>query len=285
MTTQSTEDASKATATEMKQGGVLTGKWAVITGASRGIGQAIAEAMAEEGADLILLAQRGGALEEVAEICKQKGSKKVDVMPVDLSDMSQVDKFAEDVLKKYGAVDVLVNNAAILGPISYEGDATKNPNMGQGPIDGDPDEWDKVLRVNMMAPMRLMRRLTPAMVEKGEGVVINIDSSAGLSPKPGNAVYSASKWGFRGWSKGCTMFFKDKGIKVVTVYPPATYTTMTTDRDDMEPVPEKEAQPSDVAKAAMLVFSFSGNAMPDDISIMTMAGERTRSGPPEDVKQ
>ena len=73
---------------------------------------------------------------QVAEICKKKGSQKVDVMPVDLSDMSQVDKFAEDVLKKYGAVDVLVNNAAILGPISYEGDATKNPNMGQGPIDG-----------------------------------------------------------------------------------------------------------------------------------------------------
>ena len=73
---------------------------------------------------------------QVAEICKKKGSQKVDVMPVDLSDMSQVDKFAEEVLKKYGAVDVLVNNAAILGPISYEGDATKNPNMGQGPIDG-----------------------------------------------------------------------------------------------------------------------------------------------------
>ncbi len=137
--------------------------------------------MAEEGANLILLAQRKGALEEVrvgvtcshnacspprmapesgiaqppwhaeiccwpvtssilhlqvAEICKKKGSQKVDVMPVDLSDMSQVDKFAEEVLKKYGTVDVLVNNAAILGPISYEGDATKNPNMGQGPIDG-----------------------------------------------------------------------------------------------------------------------------------------------------
>ena len=73
---------------------------------------------------------------QVAEICKKKGSQKVDVMPVDLSDMSQVDKFAEEVLKKYGTVDVLVNNAAILGPISYEGDATKNPNMGQGPIDG-----------------------------------------------------------------------------------------------------------------------------------------------------
>lgn len=57
-------------------------------------------------------------------------------MPCDLSDMSAVDKFAEDVLKKYGCVDVIVNNAAILGPISYEGDAVKNPNMGQGPIDG-----------------------------------------------------------------------------------------------------------------------------------------------------
>ena len=60
-------------------------------------------------------------------------------------------------------------------------------------IAGDPDEWEKVLKVNMLAPMRLMRRLTPAMVEKGEGVIINIDSSAGLSPKPRNAVYSASK--------------------------------------------------------------------------------------------
>ena len=58
---------------------------------------------------------------------------------------------------------------------------------------GDPDEWEKVIKVNMLSPMRLMRRLTPAMVEKGEGVVINIDSSAGLAPKPGNAVYSSSK--------------------------------------------------------------------------------------------
>lgn len=61
---------------------------------------------------------------------------------------------------------------------------------------GDPDEWEKVIRVNMLSPMRLMRRLTPAMVEKGEGVIINIDSSAGLAPKPGNAVYSSSKWVF-----------------------------------------------------------------------------------------
>ena len=73
---------------------------------------------------------------QVAEICKKKGAPEVDVMPCDLSDMAAVDKFAEDVLKKYGSVDVIVNNAAILGPISYEGDATKNPNMGQGPIDG-----------------------------------------------------------------------------------------------------------------------------------------------------
>ncbi len=58
---------------------------------------------------------------------------------------------------------------------------------------GDPDEWEKVIRVNMLSPMRLMRRLTPAMVDKGEGEVINIDSSAGLAPKPGNAVYSSSK--------------------------------------------------------------------------------------------
>lgn len=60
----------------------------------------------------------------------------MEVFPVDLSDSAAVDKFAEQVLKDHGAIDVLVNNAAILGPISYEGDAKKNPNMGQGPIDG-----------------------------------------------------------------------------------------------------------------------------------------------------
>ena len=58
-------------------------------------------------------------------------------MPLDLSDMQGIDKFAEEVLSKYGCIDVLVNNAAILGPISYEGDATKRPNMGQGPTDGE----------------------------------------------------------------------------------------------------------------------------------------------------
>lgn len=74
---------------------------------------------------------------QVAELCKQKGAGEVEVAPVDLSDSAQVDKFAEKVLKDHGTVDVLVNNAAILGPISYEGDAKKNPNMGQGPIDGE----------------------------------------------------------------------------------------------------------------------------------------------------
>ena len=78
---------------------------------------------------------------------------------------------------------------------------------------GDPDEWEKVIKVNMLSPMRLMRRLTPAMVEKGEGVVINIDSSAGLSPKPGNAVYSSSKFvtqpapsAFIAWSDAGVVF-------------------------------------------------------------------------------
>lgn len=74
---------------------------------------------------------------QVADLCKQKGAGECEVEPVDLSDSAAVDKFAEKVLKNHGAIDVLVNNAAILGPISYEGDATKNPNMGQGPIDGE----------------------------------------------------------------------------------------------------------------------------------------------------
>ena len=74
---------------------------------------------------------------QVAAICKEQGSSEVEVFPVDLSDKHQVDKFAEEILAKYGAVDILVNNAAILGPIDYQGDAKKNPNMGQGPIDGE----------------------------------------------------------------------------------------------------------------------------------------------------
>ena len=74
----------------------------------------------------------------------------MEVAPVDLSDSAQVDKFAEKVLKDHGTVDVLVNNAAILGPISYEGDAKKNPNMGQGPIDGEQGSNNCCLAVMSM---------------------------------------------------------------------------------------------------------------------------------------
>lgn len=89
-------------------------------------------------------------------------------MPVDLSDMAAVDKFAEEVLRKYGCIDVLVNNAAILGPISYEGDATKNPNMGQGPIDGEYLTKWIVDNVPLSLPMGCCRAVVGSHADKAE---------------------------------------------------------------------------------------------------------------------
>ena len=222
------------------------------TGASRGVGASIACAFAREGATLHLVS---GPLskdqgQEVMSKCKGEGASSCECHTCDLSDFKQCDELC----KKLGHVDVLVNNAGVFGPSGEE----------QGPLKGNPDEWDSVLKTNLSAPMRLTRILAPKMVDKGNGYILNIGDVEGLHSGPHHAVYAASKAGLRGFSMACYESLHDKGVKVSLVSPGnVTGTAMA--QETSKAGGQGAIAPEDVAEACMFAFRLSDNCVPSEI--------------------
>lgn len=254
---------------EQKQGGgLLKGKWALVTGTSRGIGRAIAEAFAAESASLIITSepQAKEDLEHVADVCKENGAADVKVVYADLTDPQETKKLGEEALKlSGGCVNVLVNNAGVYYPMSFD----EGPNKGQGPLDGNPDDWDKQTHINLMAPMRLTRMLLNPMKDSGEGHVVNIASIEALYPYPSAPAYSATKWGLRGWSKALFAALKSDNIKVLTVNPAQVNTPMTRSRPDAEYLPDMMIQPREIAEAIVMTFRLNPNAFLEEITLQT----------------
>jgi short-subunit dehydrogenase len=169
----------------------------LLTGASGGIGKAIARALHARGADLILSARRGEVLEQL----RDELGERVVALPADLSERDGVSSLAE----RAGAVDVFVANAAL--PAS-------------GPIeDFTPEQIDRALDVNLRAPVQLTRALVPGMVERGRGHLVFISSIGGKAASVGSALYSATKFGVRGFAAGVREDLYGSGVGVTTVFP------------------------------------------------------------------
>lgn len=223
----------------------------MVTGASRGIGRAIAASLAAAGAKLILVARSAGDLKETAELCEREGAPETDVRAVDLTDVQAVESLCSQALERHGAVDVLVNNAGR----GIEGHA----------LEGEPDDWDAGLLLNVGVPMRLTRRLAPAMVENEFGIIINIGSVAAIEGMINNGAYAATKHALRGWSLSCYQKLRDAGIKVMLINPAFVDTAMTAsvkgaDRSRMLSV-------DDIAKAAMLAVTTRAACCPEEITL------------------
>eukprot|EP00123_Amoebidium_parasiticum_P012143 comp21151_c0_seq1/m.28630 comp21151_c0_seq1/g.28630 ORF comp21151_c0_seq1/g.28630 comp21151_c0_seq1/m.28630 type:complete len:242 (-) comp21151_c0_seq1:510-1235(-) len=230
---------------------LASGKWALVTGAGRGVGKAIALALAKEGASLALCARTKSQLEAVAAECKAAGAPAVETYEVDLSHSTQVETLAQTLLSQHGGVDILVNNAGIGA-------------MGTG-TDGNPDEWETMMAINLNAPMRLTRRLAPAMAERGGGTIINMGSVAAIEPMTSSCAYAASKHGLRGWSLSCYQNLRLKNIKVVLINPAFVNTDMVSGNPNT--IPERMLQPSDVAEAAMLALKTTSACVPQEITL------------------
>lgn len=157
----------------------LTGKVALITGASRGIGQAIAETYAAAGAKVVLASRKQASLDEVAEIIRQKGGAALPVA-AHTGDEAAVSALIGKITSAYGGVDIVVNNAAT------------NPHFGPT-ITAEDSHWDKILDVNVKGYFRVAKACLPSMKARGGGKIINIASVAGLAPQPGMGVYCVSK--------------------------------------------------------------------------------------------
>lgn len=229
----------------------LRNRLAVVTGASRGLGRAIAVTLAAQGVKIVLVARTRTDLQETAAACLEAGANDAFVHEVDLADQEAVDAFCSDLLDDHGAVDVLVNNAGI----SVEGHA----------LAGDPSAWERLMLLNVLAPMRLTRRLAPGMVEREVGTIVNIGSVAAIEGMTEAGAYAASKHALRGWSLSCYLKLRNAGIKVVLINPAYIDTPMTqgvggVDRSRM-------LQPDDVAEAVMLAVRTSPACCPQEITL------------------
>jgi NAD(P)-dependent dehydrogenase (short-subunit alcohol dehydrogenase family) len=183
----------------------LQGKVALITGASKGIGRAIAEMYAEAGAKVVVSSRKQEAVDAVAKEIKSNGHEATAVA-CNVGDVSDTRRLVDATVKQYGTIDILVNNAAA------------NPSFG--PIVDTPDSaFDKIMSVNVKGPFELSKLVYPIMKAKKSGSVINMSSIGGLKPEPGLGIYSMSKAALISLTKVMAKEWGDDNIRVNVICP------------------------------------------------------------------
>ncbi len=208
--------------------GTLTGTVVLVTGASRGLGRALALAAAREGASLAICARGGEALEAVAESCREGGAEVVAVL-ADVSDPRDVERCAATVLERFGRVDVLVNNAAELGPIPP-------PFLTDAPSSA----LEHVMQANVFGPLRLTQAVIGGMLLRNRGLVVNITSDAAVIGYAGLGLYSATKAALDALTRSWAAELDGTHVRVISVDP-----------GDMDTVMHRAADP-DSDPAALL---------------------------------
>jgi NAD(P)-dependent dehydrogenase (short-subunit alcohol dehydrogenase family) len=187
--------------------GRLTGKVAMITGASKGLGRAIALAFAREGARLVICARGHAGLRAVTAEIEALGAE---VLPVqaDASRKADVERLIALAEEKYKRIDVLVNNAGTLGP-------SPMPYLADYPA----DDFLEVLRINVVGPLLVTQKVLAQMLQQGSGSIINVTSSAGRTGYPGWGAYGVSKFGVEGLSQTWAAELAGTGVRLNWVDP------------------------------------------------------------------
>lgn len=200
--------------------GQLTGKVALITGASSGIGKGIAEAFANEGAQLVLTARRAELLAQLASTLPTE----VLTLPADVTDEAQVQNVFHQAVQRFGRLDILVNNAGVFdgGPLDELSLAT----------------WEKVLAVNLRGPFLCTREALRIMKPQRNGRIINIGSISAQRVRPNSAPYSTSKFGLAGLTQVTALEGRSFGITCGCIHPgnTAVETLANAQRRSQEPV-------------------------------------------------
>jgi NADP-dependent 3-hydroxy acid dehydrogenase YdfG len=182
----------------------LTGRRAIVSGSSSGIGEATALALAREGATVALGARRKERLDELAKRISADGGE-AHPYEVDVSDEGQAKAFVEKAAEELGGLDILVNNAGV---------------MLLGPIEGaETDDWRTMINVNLLGLVYCTQAALPLMRKAGGGNIINVSSVAGRTASLGSAVYNMTKWGVTGFSEALRQEALHSGIRVTCLEP------------------------------------------------------------------
>src|SRR5215472_15769789 len=228
----------------------LQGKIALVTGAGRGIGRAVALMLAQSGCQVILSARTVEQLEAVEQEIKDHSGAAF-ALPVDLTDDTAVQKLATESRRVFGAVDILINNA---------GWGKRAP-----VVKARVEDWDQTFRLNLRAPMLLAKLLLPNMIEKHEGAVINIGSVSGKTGEADGAAYSASKFGLIGFTQSLFEEVREYGIKVAVILPGFVDTPLIPPNRQLDR--SKMIQAEDVARTVHYVLTSPATACPVEITI------------------
>jgi len=224
----------------------LAGKTALVTGAGRGIGRAIAIALANTGCKVVVTAR---TLPEIVAVQEEILAANGQAAAIQ-ADLTRDDDL-HSLVQRCGPVDFLINNA---------GWGKRAP-----VVRARVDDWDQTFRLNLRAPMILAKELLPAMIKKGEGAVINIGSVSGKSGEANGAAYSASKFGLIGFTQSLYEEVREQGIKVSVILPGFVDTPM------IPPVKHldrgKMIQADDVAQAVLFVLNAPATACPVEMTI------------------
>ena len=197
----------------MTQNKILSGKVALVTGASRGIGKAIAISLGELGAEVIVnYSASDASAEEVVKSINEKGGSSYK-LKFDVSDEESVNTAINQIIRDSGKIDILINNAGI----------TRDGLL----MRMKASQWDEVLNTNLKGVFLCTKNVSKFMIKQRSGKIINITSIVGLIGNPGQANYSASKAGVIGFTKTCAKEFASRGIKVNAIAPGFIETEMT----------------------------------------------------------
>ena len=191
----------------------LKGRTAVITGAGRGIGAAIAHSLAKRDATVLLAGRTQSALEATAASISADGGQAM-VAVCDVTQLPSVEAMAALVEKQFGRLDILVNNAGVAG---FNGPLHQTP----------PDSWESVLNTNLRGVYYCIRTLAPLMIRASGGHIINISSLAGKNALPNGAAYAASKWGLNGLSYSVAEELRGYNIRVSVICPGSVDTELS----------------------------------------------------------
>lgn len=235
----------------------LQGKVAIVTGASRGVGKNMALELAKEGCDIVVAARTEevkdprlpGTIFSTAEEIRALGRRALPIR-TDVTDEESIDRMVKEALEEFGKIDILINNAGIMTP---------------GPLVDLPlRRWDLMWRVNVRGPIACSRAVLPHMMERRDGVIINISSVLADVPGGGNIPYSLTKLALRKLSEGLAEEVREHNIRVFALSPEGLVRTPGTTFhrfEETEPVGDNIEAPEVMGKAAVFLCTEQATAL------------------------
>ena len=211
----------------------LKGKNALITGAGKGLGRAMAIALAEEGVNVGLMARTEADLQELAKEIESRNVRAV-IAVADVSSIDSVNAAVVQIKAGLGVIDILINNAGVGAFGSF--------------MELEPEKWEEIIKINLFGAYYVTRAVLPEMIERKTGDIINVSSTAGQRGAAVTSAYSASKFGLIGLSESLMQEVRKHNIRVTTLTPSTIATSMAIDLKLTDGNPETVMQPEDFAE-------------------------------------